>query len=217
MPFSYERARRELLKEQEELREQLKHLQTAEYENIGHSSHMAEDATEAFEQAMGVALRRKIVASLEESERALEKLASKKAQAGDAFDHQVGGVTPSGGEPVRIRGKLVYFGPAFGYERVAAVEFGKGNTVVITPAYEQVIRPKALEIGPVDPDAHDVIVVKSRVHFRRGFDETGYAPTIVVVEAPEPFVGTTFLDALPYEHVDLETLYPYQEAASAGR
>ena len=74
MPFSYERARRELLKEQEELKEQLKHLQTAEYENIGHSSHMAEDATEAFEQAMGVALRRKIEASLELGERALEKL-----------------------------------------------------------------------------------------------------------------------------------------------
>ena len=28
-------------------------------------------------------------------------------------------------------------------------------------------------------------------------------------EAPEPFVGTTYLDALPYEHVDLEEHYPY--------
>ena len=43
----------------------------------------------------------------------------------------------------------------------------------------------------------------------RGFDETGFAKTIVIVEAPEPFVGTTFLDALPYENVDLTTLYPY--------
>lgn len=74
MPFSYERARQELLKEQEELREQLKHLQTAEYENIGHSSHMAEDATEAFEQAVGVALCRKIEESLDQGERALDKL-----------------------------------------------------------------------------------------------------------------------------------------------
>ena len=24
-----------------------------------------------------------------------------------------------------------------------------------------------------------------------------------------PFVGTTFLDALPYEHVDLSVLFPY--------
>ena len=30
-----------------------------------------------------------------------------------------------------------------------------------------------------------------------------------VVEAPGPFVGTVFLDALPYEHVDLSDLYPF--------
>ena len=29
------------------------------------------------------------------------------------------------------------------------------------------------------------------------------------MEAPEPFVGTTFLDALPYENVDLSQMYPY--------
>ena len=44
---------------------------------------------------------------------------------------------------------------------------------------------------------------------RRGFDETGFAPTIIVVEAPGPFVGTTYLDALPYENVDLSRLYPF--------
>ena len=59
-----------------------------------------------------------------------------------------------------------------------------------------------------------MFVVKSRVHFRRGFDETGYAPTIVLVQAPEPFVGTTFLDALPYENVDLSEFYPYGTPAS---
>ena len=35
------------------------------------------------------------------------------------------------------------------------------------------------------------------------------APTVLVVEAPGPFVGTVFLDALPYEHVDLSGLYPF--------
>ena len=67
----------------------------------------------------------------------------------------------------------------------------------------------AFRIGPIDPDDYDVFVVKSRVHFRRGFDEAGYARTIVVVEAPGPFVGTTFLDALGYEHAVLDELYPY--------
>jgi RNA polymerase-binding transcription factor DksA len=73
MPFSYDRAKRELLEERVQLREQLEHLEAAEYESIGYSNHMADDATDAFEQAVGVALRRKVEATLEEVERALTK------------------------------------------------------------------------------------------------------------------------------------------------
>ncbi len=73
MPFSYERARQELLEERSKLREQLERLESAEYESIGYSNHIADDATDAFEQAVGVALQRKIEATLEEVERALAK------------------------------------------------------------------------------------------------------------------------------------------------
>lgn len=73
MPFSYGRARQELLAEQVELREQLERLEAAEYESIGYSNHMADDATDAFEQTVGVALRRKTEATLEEVDRALAK------------------------------------------------------------------------------------------------------------------------------------------------
>ena len=139
----------------------------------------------------------------------LDRLAADSAAPGSAFEHEIGGFTPSGGTPARISGTLVYLGEGFGYERVAAVQFGRGNLVIITPAYEQVIRPESFRIGPIEPSDYDVFVVKSRVHFRRGFDETGYARTIVVVDAPEPFVGTRHLDALPYENVDLSKLYPY--------
>jgi len=139
----------------------------------------------------------------------LDALEQSGAAAGDPFDMEIGGFTPSGGTPHRIRGELAYLGGGFTYDRIAAVSFGDGNLVIITPAYEQVIFPEDFEIGPIDPADYDVFVVKSRAHFRRGFDETGYARTIVVVEAPEPFVGTTFLDALPYENVDLSKLYPY--------
>jgi len=139
----------------------------------------------------------------------LETLEEAGAQAGDTFDMEVGGFTPSGGTPYPIRGTLLYFGEGFSYERMAAVGFGDGNVVVITPTYEQVTEPERFEFLPIDLEDFDVIVVKSRVHFRRGFDETGFARTIVVVEAPGPFVGTTFLDALPYENVDLGVLYPY--------
>ncbi len=139
----------------------------------------------------------------------IDELATSGAQAGDAFDMEIGGFTPSGGSPRRIVGTLEYLGEGLGHERIAAVSFGNSNLVILTPAYEQVLYPEAFRIGPVEPEDYDVFVVKSRVHFRRGFDETGYARTIVVVEAPEPHVGTTFLDALPYENVDLSALYPY--------
>jgi len=139
----------------------------------------------------------------------LESLEEEEAQAGDPFDMEVGGFTPSGGTPARIQGTLRYFDEGFSYDRVAVVEFGDENVIIITPTYEQVTQPERFGFLPMELDRFDVIVVKSRVHFRRGFDETGFAKTIVVVEAPGPFVGTTFLDALPYEHVDLSGLYPY--------
>ena len=139
----------------------------------------------------------------------LETLAAAGAQPGDPFDMEIGGFTPSGGSPGRVVGTVEHFGEGFGYDRIAVVSFGDGNVVFLTPAYEQVLYPDAFRIGPIEPGDYDVFVVKSRVHFRRGFDETGYAQTIVVVEAPEPFVGTTFLEALPYQNVDLGELYPY--------
>jgi len=140
---------------------------------------------------------------------ALDALAESGAAAGDAFDMDVGGFTPSGGTPARIRGTLEYLGAGLGYERIAAVSYGNRNLLFISPAYAQILYPENFRIGPIEPDDYDVFVVKSRVHFRRGFDETGYARTILVVEAPGPFVGTTFLDALGYEHAVLGELYPY--------
>ena len=139
----------------------------------------------------------------------LEALGEVAAQPGDPFDMEVGGSTPSGGAPARIQGTLRYLDEGFSYERVALVEFGDGNAVIITPTYTQVTEPERFGFLPMGLDIFDVIVVKSRVHFRRGFDETGFAKTIVVVEAPGPFVGTTFLDSLSYEFVDLSVLYPF--------
>ena len=141
---------------------------------------------------------------------ALDALGEEEAVVGDSVVLEVGGFTPSGGEPYPIRGVLEYLGEGWSYDRVAAVSFGNGNLVVLTPAYTQVTDPEMFsrEVG-AEVEAYDVFVVKSRVHFRRGFDETGFARTILVAEAPEPFVGTTFLDALPYENVDLSTLFPY--------
>jgi hypothetical protein len=54
-----------------------------------------------------------------------------------------------------------------------------------------------------------VIAIKSRVHFRRGFDDSGFAKTILLVEPIDPFLGTVRLDALNYRNVDLKNYYPY--------
>ena len=111
--------------------------------------------------------------------------------------------------PVRLTGTLRYLGPGGSYSTVAIIEIEGGSFVMITPAYMQFTEPEQLRFGPLDPDSFEVFVVKSRVHFRRGFDETGYAPSIVVFEAPGPWVGTTRLDALDYQHAPIDRLYPF--------
>ncbi|NLE46382.1 MAG: hypothetical protein GX620_16825 [Chloroflexi bacterium] len=73
MPFSYERAKEALLDERAKLLEQLQEMRPAKLEDIGHSNHMADDGTEAFEQTVGVAVHRKVGAALQEVERALAK------------------------------------------------------------------------------------------------------------------------------------------------
>ncbi len=74
MSFSYEKVRQNLLEEQAKLQDQLVCLDASvEYESVGYGNHMADDATEAFDQAVDVALRRNVLSTLEEVERALSK------------------------------------------------------------------------------------------------------------------------------------------------
>jgi microcystin degradation protein MlrC len=130
------------------------------------------------------------------------------AKAGDAFDMAVGGLADeSAGEPVRIIGTVLHTVERSGQLWVC-VGFGRGNVLVISPYLVQIMEPSSLaEIG-LDPGSFDVIAIKSRVHFRRGFDDSGFARTILLVEPTEPFLGTVRLDALKYEHVDLNRYYP---------
>src|SRR5467141_3066682 len=37
----------------------------------------------------------------------------------------------------------------------------------------------------------------ARVHFRRGFDDSGFAKTILLTEPEQPFLGTVRLEACP--------------------
>lgn len=139
----------------------------------------------------------------------LERMRSSELQVGDSFDDLVGGYTESGGNPVRIQGRVEYVGPWRSYDYVGVVSYGDNNLVYIVPAYTQITDPNSFAVGSIDPNDYDVFVVKSRVHFRRGFDETGFAEFITLVQAPEPYFGTTFLDALEYENIDINNFYPY--------
>jgi len=143
-------------------------------------------------------------------ERALAKLSAQQAKPGDAFDMSVGGFTgEQAGKPVRIKGTVKYFGEGWGYDAIAIIEFGDNNILFLVPTYTQIRTLSPLRIEDLDPDDYDVFVVKSRVHFRRGFDETGYANTIMVVDAPGDWFGTTRLDALEYRHAPINRLYPF--------
>jgi microcystin degradation protein MlrC len=57
-----------------------------------------------------------------------------------------------------------------------------------------------IKIGDVD-----IFVLKSRVHFRRGFYETGLAGAIFEVDAPG--WGPADLTVLPYKNIP-EDIYP---------
>ncbi|MEO1015595.1 MAG: M81 family metallopeptidase [Pseudomonadota bacterium] len=145
-------------------------------------------------------------------ERAIEAIESAGLAAGDAFDMEVGGfMGEASGEPVRVTGELAYLGPGLNFDEIAIVSFGEGNALMITPTLRQLVNPEQMRVGPIKPEDFDIFVVKSRVHFRRGFDETGFAMTIHIVDAPGAFIGTTRLDALTYENVDLKTMYPYDQ------
>ena len=143
---------------------------------------------------------------------ALQKLKESNARQGDAFDMEVGGFTgEQAGTPVRVTGTVRYFGEGFGHDEIALIEFGDRNLLALVPTYVQVRTLAPLDIDGINPDDYDVFVVKSRVHFRRGFDETGYAKTIIVVDAPGPWFGTTRLDALDYSFAPIDKLYPFEK------
>jgi microcystin degradation protein MlrC len=135
------------------------------------------------------------------------------ARVGDAVDVVVGGlVDESAGLPVRIQGRIVGISEAS--QRVKGdtwfhIGFGDGNVLIVSPYLAQIMEPSTFTGLGIDLTDFDVFAIKSRVHFRRGFDDSGFAKTILLVEPDQPFLGTVRLDGLPYRHVDLKAFYPY--------
>ena len=140
---------------------------------------------------------------------ATAKLGSAGAKAGDAFDMEVGGlVDESAGTAVRIQGTVIKAVESHG-QFWAVIKFGRDNVLILSTYLVQIMEPSSLENLGLDVSAFKVIAIKSRVHFRRGFHDNGFARTILLVEPTEPYLGSVHLDRLPYENVDLKQYYPY--------
>lgn len=147
----------------------------------------------------------------------IDTLRRKGVKVGDAFDMPVGGrLDESAGEPVRVVGKVHTVSGAVsgwtgskGSQVWVSVKFGDNNVVVISPYLHQTTDPGEFTQIGLDPTQFKAFAIKSRVHFRRGFYDSGYAKTILLVEPEQPFLGTVRLEALPYKYLDLKKFYPY--------
>jgi microcystin degradation protein MlrC len=143
--------------------------------------------------------------------KAIDTLKATGVKAGDPFDMEVGGrVDESAGAPVRVQGTVLNAAEGRGQLWVV-VKFGRGNVLVLSRYLVQVMEPGSLSALGLDVSAFKAFAIKSRVHFRRGFDDSGFAKTILLVEPVEPFLGTVRLEGLPYQNVDLKKFYPYGE------
>jgi microcystin degradation protein MlrC len=147
--------------------------------------------------------------------KAVAAVKAKGLKAGDAYDMEVGGLADeSAGAPVRVTGKIALVTHAFGRDWVS-VAFGRNNLVVLSEYLTQVMYHA--DLAGFSADKFKVFAIKSRVHFRRGFDDSGFAKTILLVEPEQPFLGTVRLEALPYKNVDVTKFYPFGDVSFPSR
>jgi microcystin degradation protein MlrC len=133
------------------------------------------------------------------------KLIKSNYKARDKVKVDVGGYSDKfAGNPVALEGKLEYLGN-FGRDIAAVILFGKNNRVILTPHLHQVTNTRIFKRLGIDFNTLDIIVLKSRVHFRRGFHETGIAGAIIEVDAPG--WGPADLSLLPYKNIPKD-IYP---------
>ncbi|MFO7852193.1 MAG: M81 family metallopeptidase [Bacteroidota bacterium] len=136
----------------------------------------------------------------------IEHMKESGKKAGDSVNIMVGGYADEyAGEPVEINGTLEYFDRYGRFEKVALVRFGDNNTVIITPELHQVTSAGIIDDLGMNIDDIDIISLKSRVHFRRGFYENGLAGAIFEVDAPG--LGPADLTTIEYENIPKD-IYP---------
>jgi microcystin degradation protein MlrC len=142
-------------------------------------------------------------------EKGLDTIVS-QAGVGQSVTVDVGGYADRyAGKPVSINGMVDYLGEYGRFETVAVLHFGDNNRVIVTPTLHQVTTPEIFGALGIDISECDIISLKSRVHFRRGFHETGLAGAIFEIDTPG--LGPADLTTLEYKNVPKD-LYPLNNA-----
>lgn len=137
-------------------------------------------------------------------EKAIEKIKN-EAKVGDSISLDLGGYSDKfAGNPVRVYGKVTFLGD-YARGTVAVLLFGENNHVILTTDLMQVTDTDIFGPLGIDFGTLDIIVLKSRVHFRRGYHETDIAGAIFEVDAPG--WGPADLTVLPYENIPKD-IYP---------
>jgi microcystin degradation protein MlrC len=131
---------------------------------------------------------------------------AKLAKPGGAVSVNVGGYADQyAGTPVKIDGVVEFLGPYRQHKSIAVLKFGDNNRLILTPVLDQVTDPGIFRDLKIPFEACDLMVLKSRVHFWRGFVEDGFAKAVVVIDAPG--LGPADVTTIPYKNAPKD-LYP---------
>ncbi len=139
--------------------------------------------------------------------KAIDKLEADARKAGDVVELEIGGYEDEyAGNPVKIKGELEFYDNVGHFnKKLAVLKFGKNNRVIITPVLHQITTLGIFKQLNLEPEKMDIISLKSRVHFRRGFYESGFAGSIFEIDAPG--LGPADLTTIEYKNIPKD-IYP---------
>ncbi len=179
-----------------------------------HSDRMG-DSTHILQELIAQQASRVALVSIAD-ENAIEHLQT-TAQVGDRVTLNVGGhSTDWAGAPVEITGTVTYLdtctftltgpmshGATVRLGTVAVLRFDEDNHLVITSQLFQLLDDSILHAVGLNPEAIDILAIKSRVHFRAFYEDVAGA----IIEIDAPGLGPADLSQHQYENIP-DNLYP---------
>ena len=162
------------------------------------------NSTHILEGLIRLGARNFVIATIAD-EQAIQEI-QRSGGVGSRVSVDVGGYADEfAGNPVRIDGVVEFLDRMMQFETVAVVRFGDNNRVILTPALHQVTDTSIFPGVGIDFGEVDIVSIKSRVHFWRGYVETGIAGAVVVIDAPG--LGPADLSTIEYQNVPRD-IYP---------